>query len=314
MIPKEDFTCPRCDYKTHHKATMRNHLYKRQSPCPATKNDLELTDSIKEYILANKIYKVRKQKTPQQINIQNIINNNQINNFVTKMDTFQKLGAYLEQTQTTIIPLEDQIEDKYEHNLLKCEDISTQLREFSLNNCEILKILDTLTTSSSVDTLNVVYDKTPNKLSIYDGEWETHVFEHGVKELLEKIQLFYLDSYEELLLDKIAEDPNYIEKQRAQELLKEYYTFLVSFEIKPFLTRGTTDKMIDYNEQYYNFYSKTRDNVKFTEVKELKRSVYNMIKTNCIASITELNKRMMDIICTDEAFKNKVLQMLQNKT
>lgn len=37
MIPKEDFACPRCDYKTHHKATMRNHLYKRQTPCPATK-------------------------------------------------------------------------------------------------------------------------------------------------------------------------------------------------------------------------------------------------------------------------------------
>jgi hypothetical protein len=175
-----------------------------------------------------------------------------------------------------------------------------------------LEIVNQLTTSKNVDTLNVVYDKAPNKLSIYDGdgEWEEYVFEHGVKELIEKIQFSYLDSYEELLLDKICDDPNFIERQRAKELLEEYYIFLVSFEVKPYLTRGTTDKLMSYNDEYFKVYDKIRNTVRLTQAKDIKRSVYNMIKANCNASITELNKKMMDIICTDETFKAKVLEKL----
>ena len=41
---------------------------------------------------------------------------------------------------------------------------------------------------------------------------------------------------------------------------------------------------------------------------------YNMIKTNCNSSIVELNKQMMDFICTYQELKTKVLQMLQDST
>lgn len=309
MAPKDDYKCPRCAYTTHHKGHMRNHLYQKLKPCAATKEVIELTDEIKEHILANKIYKIPKPPKQPKIVI-NQYNNQQINNFISKMDPFDKLDAYIEKTQIKMLPLETQIETEYEAEIGKCETIETRLQDFSLNTANIMEIVNKLTTSKHVDTLNVVYDKAPNKLSIYDGEWETYVFEHGVKELLEKIQLNYLDEYETLLLDKMAEDPNYIERQRAKELLQEYYTFLVSFEVKPYLTRRTNDKMIAYCEQFYTFYDNTRNNVRLTQAKDIKRSVYNMVKSNCNASITELNKKMMDIICTDETFKAKVLEIL----
>lgn len=307
----EDYKCPRCGYVSHHKGNMRHHLYKKTKPCPATKEVIELTEQIKEHILANKIYKVPKPPKQPQIVI-NQYNNQQINNFISKMDPFDKLNAYIEQTQIKMLPFETQVEEQYENEIGKCETIETRLNDFSLTTSKILEIVNQLTTSKNVDTLNVVYDKAPNKLSIYDGdgEWEEYVFEHGVKELIEKIQFSYLDCYEELLLDKISDDPNFIERQRAKELLEEYYIFLVSFEVKPYLNRGTTDKLMSYNDQYFKVYDKIRNTVRLTQAKEIKRSVYNMVKANCNASITELNKKMMDIICTDETFKAKVLEKL----
>ena len=45
-----------------------------------------------------------------------------------------------------------------------------------------------------------MYDKVLDKLQIYEGEWKSHHFETGVKELISSIQEAYLDDYEEYLL------------------------------------------------------------------------------------------------------------------
>jgi hypothetical protein len=57
------YNCIRCNYKTKHKTKMSTHLYKRIKDCPATENDIELTNEIKEYILKNRIYRIPKQIT-----------------------------------------------------------------------------------------------------------------------------------------------------------------------------------------------------------------------------------------------------------
>lgn len=51
-----DYTCPRCNFKTRNKEDMRRHLYKREKPCSGVISNIELTDEIKQYILANRIY------------------------------------------------------------------------------------------------------------------------------------------------------------------------------------------------------------------------------------------------------------------
>lgn len=51
------YQCARCGYTTKDKFNMRNHLYKKIKLCPALKSNTELTDDIKDFILANRIYK-----------------------------------------------------------------------------------------------------------------------------------------------------------------------------------------------------------------------------------------------------------------
>lgn len=56
-MPKSKYECICCDYATHMKGDMRRHLYK-SIPCPKIKNDIDLTDDIREYILKNRIYRI----------------------------------------------------------------------------------------------------------------------------------------------------------------------------------------------------------------------------------------------------------------
>ena len=306
---REDYTCPCCGYHTTHKTNMHFHLYKLKKPCPKSKNVIELTDEIKQHILQNRIYQVPKQ-TSQQILIQQINNIQQINYFINKMNTFEKIDTLTKKTETPLIAFNEQIIQDFEQEISMCNKVETDLDRLTLRKSDIINIIDKLTTSDSIASINVVYDKTPNKLSIFDdGTWETYAFEHGVEQLIDKIKITYLDKYEEFLLDKMCISyPQ--EKQKAKELLEEYYNFIVSFDLLPFIVESQRDKIIDYNKQYYYIYDLVIKNIKLSHAKELKKNIYQMVKNNFSASMLELNKRMMDIICTDEEFKQNVLQRL----
>lgn len=56
MAKTQDYMCPRCGYTSHRKSSMYNHFYKKIKPCPATRQVMELTNEVKEYILENKLY------------------------------------------------------------------------------------------------------------------------------------------------------------------------------------------------------------------------------------------------------------------
>lgn len=308
---KTPYTCPCCGYFTPQKSHMHKHLYMLLKPCPKSQNVIDLTDEIKEHILKNRIYHIPKQ-TPQQILIQQINNNQQINNFITKMDTFDKIDTLTSRSELHLLPFENHIEKHFESKINMCDDVTTRLDKLSLSKSDIINIIDKLTKNDSIETLNVVYDKAPNKLSIFDdGAWETYAFEHGVIQIIDKIKTIYLDNYEEFLLDKLSLDDYPRERQKAKELLEEYYNFIVSFDLRPLIVESQRDKIIEYNEKYYHMYNKVRNNIKLSHAKELKKTVYNMVKNNCTASMIELNKKMIDIICTDEEFKKSVLQKLQ---
>jgi hypothetical protein len=53
------YCCIRCGYESIKKSNINNH-FNRKVECPATNNDIELTDEIKKYILKNRIYKIPK--------------------------------------------------------------------------------------------------------------------------------------------------------------------------------------------------------------------------------------------------------------
>ncbi len=58
MTQLPPYQCIRCNYKTKIKSHMKDHLYKKIKSCPPVKNDIELTNEIKEEILLNRFYKI----------------------------------------------------------------------------------------------------------------------------------------------------------------------------------------------------------------------------------------------------------------
>lgn len=59
----DDYECIRCGYETFHKSRMRLHLLNKKKPCPASANDIELTDEVINYILNNRIYRIPEHTT-----------------------------------------------------------------------------------------------------------------------------------------------------------------------------------------------------------------------------------------------------------
>ena len=55
---KRPYECICCGYATTRKSCMVDHFYKVKKPCPKCINNIELTDEIKEYILANRIFTI----------------------------------------------------------------------------------------------------------------------------------------------------------------------------------------------------------------------------------------------------------------
>jgi len=87
MSQKPLYECIRCGYKTAHKSSMRNHLYKNKKPCPAVKNKLDLTDEIKEEIMNNRIYEIKVEPKHSPVFNQNL---------VIDMENIEKIRTILE--------------------------------------------------------------------------------------------------------------------------------------------------------------------------------------------------------------------------
>lgn len=67
------YCCIRCGYQTKFKTSIAKHFYDRAKPCPALVNDIELTEEVKQYILANKIYRVQRKREMQRLQVNPII-------------------------------------------------------------------------------------------------------------------------------------------------------------------------------------------------------------------------------------------------
>lgn len=308
---RDPYTCPRCEYITSRKADMKKHLYGLQALCPA-KNNLELTDTIKSHVMTDRIYHPPPKQTAQQVLIQNIQQNNIIQTYIAKMDNTQKLEHYLQHIEAPLIDYLTSIETKYEKQIKKLQTKSRPFRKYDTLNLEgFINVLDNCTLASHVQEMNVMYDKVLDKIKIFEGEWENHLFKYGVKELIEKIQEVYLDYYEEHLLRQYTQASGF-DKQCVVEALKEYYEFLECFDVAPRLTESDEEWIQGLNDESVGqMLRAVRDDLKASKLKDVKKMVYDVIKKNCTANALDLNNKMMDLIKMDEGFKTKIIDRLQ---
>jgi len=217
-------------------------------------HDIELTDSIKECIITNRVYLL---PPPPQSLTQIINNNNTINNFVANLDTIEKLGKFLNYNDATLLECGDSITTSYTKQLkgLKLNP-DTNLAFGScdalvLDKNNLLEVVDQVSSLAQehYTNFNIVYDKKFDKLKLYDmGRFEEYTLPIGIHTLLMKIQEFYFNVYECYLIRKI-ELSNLCQQEKAiiRDKLTDYYRFIGSFDIVPFVKEKNNTEVL-YNE------------------------------------------------------------------
>ena len=311
---KELYTCIRCGYTSLKKGNIRHH-FERKKICPALINVIELTDEIKEHILENRIYIIPKEKKePTTTIVNNIQNNNTINNFIKNMDTFDKLDKLMTYKNSEVLCLEENITKNFGNRVDKMTNDSFK-HGYDLGNDRLYDIIDEISQIRGLEDLNIVYDDKLKELSLYKyGSWENYLVDRGVREVVSLMKDNFLDYYEKYLLRKIyVTEKNEIVKQKYKEYLEDYYKFITSFDLKPFID-GKDDCDIlgmddgDYGsykieEKHMLNYKTISNNMKRYDVNKTKKSVDNILKNNTKRSLKELNKQIMSLVISDDEFK-----------
>lgn len=330
---KVEYECIRCGYTTSKKTHIRRHLYDLKKPCHGSQHDIELTDAVRESILANKIYHL---PTPQPAITQQIINNinsiNQINNFVTQMNPTEKLNTYMEYNNMETTNFEDMIETKYKKDIRRLESDSYRYPR-QLKKADFYDIVDDLTllSTATMDNLNTYYDEKSNRLNIYtDGEWQSFWFDKGMNEVIEKIKVYYLDTYELYLIRKIEDSHGELPfhtKTQLRERLEDYYLFIQCFDLQPYIYGRDDNSIMNNNKQnqsnnyiddyiiadkYNTLFNQIKENLKVVEMNKMRKNVKEIIKSNTKSNIVELNKKVIDLLKIDEEFKNNFVENMNN--
>jgi hypothetical protein len=311
------YTCIRCGYTSKEKPNMRRHLYERKNMCPALINDIELTEEIKKHIMLNRIYKIpilieEKPQTPTII--KNINYNNTLNNYIGNMDTFEKLGKFMDYKQLETTSLEDSIERKFAVRIDNMKGDKFKYG-YDLGNNRLFDIVDELSKIRTYSDLNIIYDDKLKELNLFkSGCWENYLVDRGLREVIDIMKDIFLDHYEKFLLLKIfVTEKNLRQKQAYKDFLLEYYKFIGSFEILPYIQdKDDCDILGDddgdfgkytVEEKYMPKYNEIVDNMKRYEINKTKKSVDNILKNNTKKNLKNLNKEIIDLVTSDEEFK-----------
>lgn len=312
------YTCPRCGYKTIQKNSIRRHLHHREKLCPPIACDIDLTDLVKQSVLDNHVYNVPQASNPLTVINQQINYYNHINNFLNQMDPLEKLQKYLKHTNTELIGFDDHVTNTFENEIEALDNEDDDLARLDRN--ALLNIIDTVTTVSSIDAINIIYDGIANKIKIYnEGSWKSCLLDAGIQEVIQCIKDSYLDCYECHLLRRFHRLSNAYRKAIVGEYLEEYYRFLASLDLIPFvvghydgLILGNSDNVeSSIEDTWYPRYQTIKDNLKMTDIKTMKFKISDIIKRNTKCNLLDLNKTLMELIKVDDPFKNEVLNHIQ---
>jgi hypothetical protein len=233
------------------------------------------------------------------------------------MDMLDKITKVTNYTGIELLDFEDYVTEKYQEHIGEMEEPTSDIE---LNEKAIIQAIDQLTIYSDVDSLNVVHDALCDRLKIFEsGEWMSMIFDAGVDTLMNKVQSSYLDYYEIYLLKRYHKEKHFI-KQQMIERLKDYYRFIVCFDLEPFV-KDMRDEVItgihtqtstyQYEELCYPMYIDIRNNIKHCDAKRIRQQVSNVIKKNNKGATMEINMKMLDLMKADERFKTIVFERLQ---
>lgn len=198
---KTPYTCPRCNYSTVEKNNMRKHLYGVQKVCPATHNDIELTDEVKEYIMNNRIYRkvdtATNEASSSTVGSKNVIDNSLITRQSDKyyQETVEKyLGGTHKQLACSLVDVSTDTTHAIikewtnyltalgELLIYKLADPKDRLQVYFFGNTSDMEVdvefINNLFLSHSIECYTFV--EMPGKISIIDLVTNHSVFEYKI--------------------------------------------------------------------------------------------------------------------------------------
>lgn len=262
-------------------------------------------------------------------NIQNNITNNNnirkcklIQNIVINIDTIDKLKHILDYRDNKLIDLSESIESLFEKELCLLRTNNIKFGN-GLATKELLECVNKITRiDDTMLNFNVHYDKRGKRIKIYDdGCWTAYLEDSGIDKVIEHLLFSYLNDYELYLLRKIH-DPFCNFKAAMDEKLQIYYKFLCCFEFRPHVI-GFTDKYIigrnikeDKLEWIANYaskvYSDEKKKLKTGEMKNTRKLILNIIKTNSVVNIDDVNEALIELLKVDTDYRDNLLSRLYN--
>jgi len=297
---------------------MKLHLYGKKKPCPAVAVDIVLTDDIKEYILANRIYRVPVAPPPPTIN-QTINNFQNMNNFLSTIDPVQKLTQVTDYCKVEIKCLEDRIGNCYAKEIQCLEDGN---RYDPLHQDDFMGIVNKLTKvirgehrNEFFEEMNVIYDSKSKRIKVYSGQWDEYLLNNGLKHLIHTIIEYYLEKYELYLIRKLSQSGiRLFDHNMFIQSIEEYYRFIGAFELKPFCHGKTDDELLENGSdddavarRFEAIYQTQYNGLTNAQRKTTQNNVLEIIKSNSKCNLTQLDKDIISLVNIDREFHQVLL-------
>ena len=259
-----------------------------------------------------------------QNTVKNIVNNYKfIQNIVVKMDPIAKVNQILEYQNESLTGFEPHLERLFMDRLCKMDDPTNTLNH-SLSRENILECVNEATKlNGSTSNFNIFYQRDARRIKIYHDEtWTSYLEDSGVSRVIDFLRTNYLNDYELYLLRKLHDtSPN--RKVWNSERLETYYKLLITYEMLPY-AEGLTDMFIigeklkqnnDNSIEDYAFsvYNNVKRDMKLNDKRELKKTILNVIKSNTVENLKEINMTLTNLLHMDYEYKDKILPKLINQ-
>lgn len=326
---------------------MITHFMALKNPCPAIECELVLSQEIKDYVLANRVYHFPKETKSTTIinNIKTLNQMNNIHNIIAGMDVVEKVEKYLTFNNQSLIDFETTIENKYKKTVNQL-DTDAFTNNYLLKDKNILDMVGKASLHSKRDdpicSQNFFYDKKLKEIKVFDGSWESMSLDAGTNHYIERIQKNFLDAYERYLLRNIHNMRQSQERAIFREMLEQYYAFICCFDMDPYCKDATDDEILrpvshsendesqsccsddsidsimrigfrnectKINEEYYPLFKKVQNNLTKTYINKMVKAVQDIIKRNSTTNLNELDKKITGLFHMEETFRDLLLSL-----
>jgi hypothetical protein len=313
---------------------MKRHLLHKKRLCCAVANDIVLTDEIKQYVLDNRVYRIPPAPTPPPAPTYNQIinNNNMINNFLSGIDPIKKINEYVAWKGINMQNFDTKVEFLYEDKRNRLEQ-GKGYHKYGRN--EIIEVLGESTRFDSrrLEQCNVFFEDA-NNLAIYENQqWNSLPVDLGIERVVETIKTYLWDAYECFLIRKMENTRDYtvFERDEFKKLLCEYYCFLASVGVSPYVIERANNTILynadddryyedvnysnidGYNlsDKYMTLFNKCKADMSKSDSHQWRSSLINCLRGTSKKNLSDVNNQMSALFEMHPDFKEHAVDHLR---